>query len=55
MALLMRPLVWASRVTGYLPAAFDYPPPRPTPMSAMVGARCEFLDEAMLDHVPGST
>ncbi len=47
MALMMRPLVWASRVTGYLPAVLHYPPPRPTPVSAMVGARCEFLDKAM--------
>jgi methyltransferase (TIGR00027 family) len=54
MALMMRPMVWASRVTGYLPAFLEYPPPRPTAMSAMVGARCEFLDEAILDHAPGS-
>lgn len=49
-ALLVWPLVWASRATGYFPAFLKYPPPRPTPMSAMMGARCEFLDAAMLEH-----
>ena len=53
MWLMLRPLVWASRVTGHVPAFLQYPPPRPTPMSAMMGARCEFLDAAMLEHVPG--
>jgi len=51
MGLLLRPMVWASRVTGYTPAMLDYPPPHPTPMSAMVGARCEFLDHALLQNV----
>jgi methyltransferase (TIGR00027 family) len=55
MALMLRPMIWASRVTGYLPAFLVYPPPRPTPMSGMIGARCEFLDKAMLDHVPECT
>jgi methyltransferase (TIGR00027 family) len=51
MGLLVRPIVWASRISGYRPVLLDYPPPRPTPMSAMIAARCEFLDKAMLDHV----
>jgi methyltransferase (TIGR00027 family) len=51
MGLIVRPIVWASRISGYKPVFLDYPPPRPTPMSAMVGARCEFLDKAMLDYV----
>ena len=55
MALMVWPLVWASRWTGYLPAALQYPPPRPPPFSAIVGARSEFLDRAILDHVPECT
>lgn len=51
MSLLVRPIVWASRVTGYIPGILEYPPPHPTPMSAMIGARCEFLDNAILEHV----
>ena len=51
MALLARPIVWVSRITGYTPTFLEYPPPRPTPMSGLIGARCEFLDKAMLDHV----
>jgi methyltransferase (TIGR00027 family) len=51
MGLLVRPIIWASRISGYKPVFLEYPPPRPTPMSAMVGARCEFLDKAMIDHV----
>jgi methyltransferase (TIGR00027 family) len=51
MGLLVRPIVWSSRISGYWPVMLDFPPPRPTPISAMVGARCEFLDQAMLDHV----
>jgi hypothetical protein len=50
MALMIWPLVWASRWTGYLPGFVQYPPSRPTPMSGMIGARCEFLDRAILDH-----
>jgi len=51
--LLVRPIIWASRITGYIPGFLEYPPPRPTPMSAIIGARCEFLDKAMLDQVSG--
>lgn len=51
MGLLVRPIVWASRISGYRPVLLEYPPPWPTPMSAMIGARCEFLDKAMLDHI----
>jgi methyltransferase (TIGR00027 family) len=51
MGLLIRPIVWASRISGYWPIILDFPPPRPTPMGAMVGARCEFLDQALLDRV----
>jgi methyltransferase (TIGR00027 family) len=51
MALAVKPLLWASRVSGYVPVFLQYPPPRPTPISAMMGARCEFFDHAMLDHL----
>lgn len=54
MTLIMWPLVWASRLTDYFPAFVQYPPPRPTPMSAMVGARCEFFDKAIVDHLAES-
>lgn len=54
MNLMIRPMAWASRVTGYVPALLQYPPPRPTPMSAVVGVRCEFLDHAMLNHISAS-
>lgn len=53
MGLFVRPMVWVSRITDYLPDFLDYPPPRPTPMSAMIGARCEFLDKAILDRISG--
>ncbi len=49
--LLVRPMAWVSRVTGFVPKAFLYPPLRPTSEGAMVGARCEFLDKALRDHV----
>jgi methyltransferase (TIGR00027 family) len=49
--LLVRPMAWTSKVTGHVPGAFRYPPPRPTSEGAMVGARCEFLDKALRDHV----
>jgi len=51
MALLARPIVWASRITDYTPAILQYPPPQPTPMSAMIGARCEFLDNAIRNSI----
>jgi hypothetical protein len=51
MSLFVRPIVWASRITDYLPGFLDYPPPRPTPISAMIGARCEFLDKVILDRI----
>jgi len=38
-------------MTGTIPVFLQYPPPHPTLLSAVVGARCEFLDTAMLDHV----
>ena len=47
MSLIVRPIVWVSRISGYKPVFLDYPPPRPTPMGAMVGARCEFLDKSI--------
>ena len=51
MALGIKPLAWAARVTGYVPGFLQYPPPRPAPLMAMIGARCELFDQAMLDHV----
>ena len=51
LALLIRPIVWVSRISGYTPAMLKYPPPRPTPVSAMVGARCEFFDNAIRKNV----
>jgi methyltransferase (TIGR00027 family) len=53
MFLLVKPIVWVSRVSGHVPAILVYPPPHPSPMSAMVAARCEFLDQAMIDHAHG--
>lgn len=51
MSLLLRPIAWAARITGYTPATLEYPPPYPTPMSAYIGARCEFLDNVLLQSV----
>ena len=54
MNLLVRPMAWAMKVSGYIPGAFRYPPPRPTSEGALIGARCEFLDAALRAHVsPG--
>lgn len=51
MGLMIRPMAWASRFSGFIPSLLQYPPPTPTPMTALMGARCEFLDQAMLDAV----
>ena len=48
MTLLVYPFVWATRLSGYLPAIFEYPAPRPTSFFEAVAARCEFLDQALL-------
>ena len=54
MTLMVRPLAWASRVTGHLPDVLAYPPPRPVPIGGVIALRCEFLDKALDDHVgPG--
>jgi methyltransferase (TIGR00027 family) len=50
MALLIYPFVWASRLSGYVPALFEYPARRPTPFGEAVAARCEFFDQALLSH-----
>ena len=39
--LLMRPLVWASRWSGFTPGYLAYPPPHPVPMKAMVALRSD--------------
>ncbi len=52
MALLVWPLVLASKLSGYHPAFLAYPPRRPGGVSGMIGDRCEFLDAALLDHAP---
>ncbi len=51
MRLMIKPLAWASRFSGFIPSIIKYPPPTPTPMTAIMGARCEFLDQALLDGV----
>jgi methyltransferase (TIGR00027 family) len=51
MLLMVKPLILASKISGYIPAMVQYPPPYPAPFSAMMGARCEFLDQAMLDKI----
>jgi len=51
MTLMVRPLAWASRITGHLPDVFTYPAPRPVATAGVVALRCEFLDKALDDHV----
>ena len=51
MNLMVKPLAWCSQITGYIPAMFELPPSRPITMRAFIGARCEFLDAAMLDYI----
>lgn len=51
MTLIIKPIVWASRITGFTPSIAQYPPSRPIGMNGLIGARCEFLDQAMLDHI----
>ncbi|MCH8140100.1 MAG: SAM-dependent methyltransferase [Proteobacteria bacterium] len=51
MGLMIKPMAWASRFSGFIPSLFQYPPATPTPMTALIGARCEFLDQALLDGV----
>lgn len=48
MVLLMKPFVWAARLSGYLPSLLEYPARRPTAFFEAVAARCEFLDQALL-------
>ncbi|MEE2637452.1 MAG: type II toxin-antitoxin system VapC family toxin [Acidobacteriota bacterium] len=43
-------LSWASRVTGFTPAALTYPPNTHV-MSAIIALRCEFLDAALREYV----
>ncbi len=49
MLCMVRPLAWALRVTGFTPSIFSYPPPRPTPAFALIGARCEFIDRSLAE------
>jgi methyltransferase (TIGR00027 family) len=48
MVLLLKPIVWAARLSGYLPPTLRYPARRPTPFFEAVAARCEFFDQALL-------
>ena len=48
MVLLMKPMVWAARLSGYLPPTLRYPARRPTPFFEAVAARCEFFDQVLL-------
>jgi methyltransferase (TIGR00027 family) len=50
MALLICPFVWGPRLSGYVPALFEYPARRPTSFGEAVAARCEFFDQALLSH-----
>lgn len=52
--LMIRITLYLCRLTGYLPTYVAYPPPDPTPLNALIGARCIFHDKAILDHIsPG--
>ncbi|MCP5057917.1 MAG: class I SAM-dependent methyltransferase [bacterium] len=55
MVLLMKPFVWAARLSGYLPPRLEYPARRPTPFFEAVAARCEFLDHALLTQAADGT
>lgn len=47
---LLRPLAWISKLSGYVPVMFRYPPPKPVSMGSLISVRCEFLDRVMLQH-----
>lgn len=50
--LLFEAMALASRVSGYVPFVFRYPPPpRPVPFSAAMSLKCEFFDDAMREAV----
>ncbi|NNL48614.1 MAG: class I SAM-dependent methyltransferase [Acidimicrobiia bacterium] len=51
MVLLMKPFLWAARLSGHLPNLLEYPAQRPTPFFEAVAARCEFFDQALLTQV----
>lgn len=51
MWLLVRPLAWASLMSGFVPAALEFPPRRPLKLPSLITARTEFLDAALRDHV----
>lgn len=47
--LLLRPLVWACRCSGHLPAALRLPPPQPLPLRALLVGRTAVFDRALED------
>lgn len=51
MTTMLAPMAWAIRLVGVTPASLRYPPPRPTPLAGMVGARCQVIDAALQEHV----
>ena len=53
MALMMRPMAWASRVTGFTPDAFTYPAEDDGAVGTLLAARTAFVDEALETFVAG--
>ncbi len=52
--LTLRTTVLLSRISGYVPTYVAYPAPDPTPLNALIAARCVFYDKAIGDHIsPG--
>lgn len=51
MNLMIKPLAWATRVSGYTPAQRRYPPPTHTKLTNFYGVRCEFLDKAIRESI----
>jgi len=49
--LVLRGTLWVCRFTDYLPTYVEYPPPDPTQINALIGARCHFYDNAILGHI----
>jgi methyltransferase (TIGR00027 family) len=53
MALMMRPMAWASRVTGFAPDAFSFPARNDHAVGTLLAARTGFMDEALEAFVAG--
>jgi len=49
---MIRPVVLIARFTGYTPMFLAYPAPQDhTPLPTLIGARCEFHDKGMREHI----